>query len=250
VTSEAVESAAARAAALIDLARHGEAVPLLQQALASRPHDAGLLDLLAHAQLHVDPRAAAEVASRLVEAAPQSHRGYLLGSFAAMELGRRRDAVALARQAIELAPYVAMNHAQLAQALAMKRLIRYRRAMRVARRAIELAPESPVGYIAAGNVELASGSGRRAQKWYRKALELQPTDRAARVNLAIADRRRGRLDDAYAGILTRLEHDPRDAFALRLLDSMIYRTLASLRTGGRCGRCPGRTSDRPCAGAS
>jgi len=229
VTSEAAETAAARAAALIDLERHAEAVPLLLQALGARPHDAELLDLFAQAQLRVDSRAASETAKRLVEAAPQSHRGYLLGSFAAMELGRRREAIALARQAIELAPFVAMNHAQLAQAMAMKRLIRYRRAIKVARRAIELDPDSTVGYIAAGNVELASGSGRRAQKWYRQALELQPTDRAARVNLAIADRRRGRLNAAYAGILARLEHDPRDEFALRLLDSMIYRTLAHLQ---------------------
>jgi len=228
VTSEAAETAAARAAALIDLERHAEAVPLLLQALAARPHDSDLLDLFAQAQLRVDSRAASETAKRLVEAAPQSHRGYLLGSFAAMELGRRREAIALARQAIELAPFVAMNHAQ-PQAMAMKRLIRYRRAIKVARRAIELDPDSTVGYIAAGNVELASGSGRRAQKWYRQALELRPAGRAARVNLAIADRRRGRLTAAYAGILARLEHDPRDEFALRLLDSMIYRTLAHLQ---------------------
>jgi tetratricopeptide (TPR) repeat protein len=229
VTAEPADTAAARAAALIDLDRHAEAVPLLEQALASRPHDEELLDLLAQAQLPEAPDSAAETAKQLVAVAPQSHRGYLLASIAAMKLGRRQEAVARARTAVELAPEEAMTHAQLAQAMATGRLLRRRKAMRAAERAMELAPESHVPYVAAGNVELASGSARRAGKWYRKALELEPASGVARTNLAITDRRRGRLNAAYAGILERLEADPQDEFALRLLEGTLYRTLAHLQ---------------------
>jgi tetratricopeptide (TPR) repeat protein len=229
VTLELGATAAARAAALIDLGRDAEAAPLLERALAERPNDAELLDLLTQAQLEIDPQAAAETASSLAAVAPHSHRGHLLGSLAAMKLRRRREAVEHARRAVALAPSVPMVHAQLAQTMAMGRLIRRRRAMKVARRAIDLAPDSTVGYIATGNVELASGSARRAEKWYRKALELEPSSGAAQVNLAITDRARGRLNSAYAGILARLEADPSDQHALRLLDGTLWRTASHLQ---------------------
>ena len=122
-----------------------------------------------------------------------------------------------------------MAHAQLAQATATGRLLRRRTALKAAKRAMELAPESTAGYVAAGNVELASGRARRAEKWYRQALELDPASGVAQTNLAITDRRRGRLNSAYAGILGRLEADPNDEFALRLLDGTLYRTLAHLQ---------------------
>ncbi len=229
MTAEAASTAAVRAETLIDLGRHGDAVPLLEQALATRPDDVELLDLLAQAQLPIDVRAAAETAARLVADSPQRPRGHLLASFAALDLGRRQQAVAHAQRAVELAPWDAIAHAQLAQSMATRGPLRRRRALKLARRAIDLAPESSVGYVAAGNVELASGSARRAEKWYRKALELHPTDGAAQVNLAITDGRRGRLNSAYAGILARLEADPSDEFALRLLDSTLYRTIAHLQ---------------------
>ena len=71
MTAEAASTAAVRAETLIDLGRHHEAVPLLEQALATRPDDVELLDLLAQAQLPIDARAAAETAARLVADSPQ-----------------------------------------------------------------------------------------------------------------------------------------------------------------------------------
>ena len=223
-----VSTLASRAAALIDLGRQAEALPLLHEALVTAPDDPRLLDLLAQVQYEAgDHAGAAETARRLVAVSPHSYRGHLLASISELKLRHRKEAILHARQAVELAPNSPGTQAQLAQALAGRRR-GYKQALASAKRAIELAPDSASGYQAAGYVELRRGRRRRAERWYRSALELDPTAHIAQMNLAILNRAGGRMNSAFSDIQSVLRLDPKDATARRLLDDLVYTSINNL----------------------
>jgi predicted Zn-dependent protease len=226
---QSLDTAVARAVSLLDRGRHREAIPLLERALAEDPHDEQLLDLLATAQLEVDAAAAFATARTLVAVDPEGVRGPLLASFAADRLGNATVAADFARRAVELAPGHAMAHAQLAQSLVGKRGRRLKEARRAAQTSIALAPDSPVGYVTAGNVELGRGRARHAAKLYRQALEVDPTNQAAQMNVALTHAARDRLGDAFGGVHSVLRLDPADAEARRILDHTVYSTLVHLQ---------------------
>lgn len=224
---EDLELVAARAQALVARNRHRQAAQLLERALGEEPHDEELLDLLAQAQLELDPPRAVDTAGRLVAAAPDSHRGHLLASFALDRLGDQRGAVASARKAVELAPWLPVTHTQLAQALVGRRRS-YGEARRAAARALELAPDDAAVYVTAGNVELGRGRSRRARRLYRRALELDPMLSAAHVNVALTDNVHGNLGSAFGGLQSVLALDPADEAARRVLDNVVYTALVHL----------------------
>ena len=226
--SGAVEFPAVRAQTLIELDRHDEAVPLLLQALASDPDDTWLLDLLAQAQLQVDPAAALATSRKLIALEPDDHRGHLLAALAARKSAGARDAERHARQAVELAPHSPNAHVVLAQTL-VDRKRKLREAMRHAKEAVELAPHDAMGYLTAGNVELRRGHGRQADVWYRRALDLDPTDQTAAANLALTHSVRGRPAEALAEASALLRVDPQDEWARHVLHDAVYTTLVHLQ---------------------
>jgi tetratricopeptide (TPR) repeat protein len=219
---------AARAEALIDLDRHAEAIPLLQRALTSSPEDEWLLDLLAQAQLEVEPASALVTARRLIGLDPDGHRGHLLAALAAGKAGLPRDAERHAREAVRTGSFDPNAHAVLAQSL-VDRKHKLREAMRHAKQAIDLAPHASVGYVTAGNVELRRAHARRADLWYRRALDVAPTDRTAQANLALARSVRGRVADALSDADALLRVDPQDEWARHVLDGAVYTTLVHLQ---------------------
>lgn len=227
VTEEVTTAATARARGLVDLGRAGEALPLLRDALAHAPHDPRLLDLLAQAEVAVDPAAGRATAAALAAATPESHRGYLLGSVAALGCDDQRDAERLARLAVARGPHVGMCHAVLAQALAGRR--RFRKARAAARRAIVLDPGSSTTHVVAGCVELAGRRKRKARRLFERALELDPADPDAQKNLAIANGALGEVTTAPEILQSLLALDPRDADARRLFDRVIGATIADLQ---------------------
>jgi predicted Zn-dependent protease len=222
--TDTVEGAVGRAASLIDLGRHADAIPLLEQALATRPDDTRLLGLLARAQTEVDPAAGLATAERLVALAPDTHRGHLLASYAARRLKRTKEAEAHARAAVERAPGLPDVHALLSQTLVDRRR-KLREAMREAQVCVDLAPDSAVGYVTAGNVELARGRRGKAETWYRRALDVDPSSRPAQINIAITDRAAGRLNRAFGNVDALLQFDATDERARRALDDTVYATL-------------------------
>jgi tetratricopeptide (TPR) repeat protein len=228
VSNPASDAAAERAQTLIELGRTDEAAAILNQALATEPEDAWLLDLLAQAQLESAPVQARETAQRLIAVTPESERGHLLLAIAAGELDSGREGEAHARAAVDRAPLSANAHAVLAQAL-VNRKRKLREARRHAERSIELAPEAALGYVTAGNVELRRGRGRKAERWYRRALEVDPTDRAAQVNMAITRNARGNLAHAFGDADAILRLNPNDESARRVLDNIVYTTLLHLQ---------------------
>ena len=125
------------------------------------------------------------------------------------------------------APWLAAAHASLAQSLGRRRG-RQEEAVQAARRAIELDPEEPIGYIAAGNIEMARAEWKEAERWYRKALEVDPSDRTAQVNLVTAQESSGRISPAFSEAAALLRLDPRDQHALAVLHETVYTTLVHL----------------------
>jgi tetratricopeptide (TPR) repeat protein len=223
-----VSALAARAAALIDLGRYEDAVPLLSQALGLQPDDVLALDLLAQAQLDLDPAASLRAAQRLVEVAPDSYRGHLHVCIASLHLNQVRRATRYAREAVRLAPELPITHACLADALA-RRMIGRNAGLRAARRAIELAPDSPMGYLAAGNVELNHRGAKHARRWYEQASSLAPTSRPVQKNLAVAHSHLGRQDRALALTTNLLELDPRDERSRAMVDDEVLHFIIRLQ---------------------
>jgi predicted Zn-dependent protease len=226
--ADSVTRLCARAAALIDLGRAADAVPILHEALSSRPDDVRVLDLLAQAQLDLDPAASLRAAEQLVKAAPDSYRGPLHACIALLHLNHVRRATQYAREAVRLAPELPITHASLADALA-RRMIGRNAGLRAARRAIELAPDSPMGYIAAGNVELHHRGAKHARRWYEQASELDPTSRPVQKNLAVAHSHLGRQDTALALTRNLLELDPRDERSRAMIDDEVLHFVIRLQ---------------------
>jgi tetratricopeptide (TPR) repeat protein len=218
----------ARAAALIDLGREADAIPLLVEALTARPDDIHALDLLAQASLDRDPAESLRAAERLIEAAPDSYRGYLHACIACLHLKQVRKATHYAREAVRLAPELPITHASLADALG-RRMIGRNAGLRAARRAIELAPDSPIGYVAAGNVELHHRGAKHARPWYEHASALAPTSRPVQKNLAVAHSHLGRQDTALALTTNLLELDPRDERSRAMIDDEVLHFLIRLQ---------------------
>ena len=226
--TDSVTALCARAAALIDLGREAEAVPLLREALSSRPDDVRALDLLAQAQLDVDPEASLRAAEQLVKVAPDSYRGPMHSCIASLHLKQVRKATHYAREAVRLAPELPITHACLADAMA-RRMIGRNAGLRAARRAIELAPDSPMGYIAAGNVELHHRGAKHARRWYEQASALDPTSRPVQKNLAVAHSHLGRQDTALALTRNLLELDPRDERSRAMIDDEVLHFIIRLQ---------------------
>ena len=101
--------------------------------------------------------------------------------------------------------------------------------LRAARRAIELAPDSPMGYIAAGNVELHHRGAKHARRWYEQASALDPTSRPVQKNLAVAHSHLVRQDTALALTRNLLELDPRDERSRAMIDDEVLHFLIRLQ---------------------
>jgi tetratricopeptide (TPR) repeat protein len=215
-----------RARALLDLGRTDEARAMLARILAVEPSDVEALVVLSLAQAD-EPRASLETARRVLSLDPENLQGLLLCADACLELNRVNEAVEYARAAVEEAPWLAAAHASLAQSLGRRRG-RQDEAVQAARRAIELDPEEPIGYIAAGNIEMARAEWKEAERWYRKALEVDPSDRTAQVNLVTAQESSGRISPAFSEAAALLRLDPRDQYALSVLHETVYTTLVHL----------------------
>ena len=129
---------------------------------------------------------------------------------------------------MRLAPELPITHACLADAMA-RRMIGRNAGLRAARRAIELAPDSPMGYIAAGNVELNHRGAKHARRWYEQASVLDPTSRPVQKNLAVAHSHLGRQDTALALTRNLLELDPRDERSRAMIDDEVLHFLIRLQ---------------------
>jgi tetratricopeptide (TPR) repeat protein len=222
------QAAVTRAETLVELGRAPDAIDLLLRELAAEPDDTALLHALAQAQVDGDPEAALSTEWRVLELDPDHVGAHLTAALACYELRRFREGIKHGRRAVEQAPMSAAAHATLGQVLAFPGGY-WREAQREASRAIELDPEEPAGYVAAGNAEAARAKPKKALKWYRKALELDPQCRSAQHNLAMVQHARNRLAPALGETSAILRFDPHDLEARRALDEYVYTSLVHLQ---------------------
>ena len=223
----AAYDAQGRAELLTELGRTDEAIALLHAALATDPDHSGLLGALTEAQLADHPREALKTAERLIALSPGDYRGHYLAAFACLELGRAKQAVAHAGEAAAAAPNVASCHVLLAEAYVLKR--RYTPGRKAVDRALELDPHELGGLIARGNLELVIDDLKEAECWYRRALEIDPHNSAAQLNLAVTQEARGRAAPALLTMDGVLRFDPADDQARQHLDAIVYTTLVHIQ---------------------
>lgn len=220
-----------RAEMLIDLQRWSEACELLGSLVAADPDDAPAWNLLARAQLGAGrperALAAAENAASLepTHPAPQHMISIVLG-----QMGRSDEAVTAAREAVRLAPYEWVRHAQLAYALIDTRRGR-REAVEAASRAVDMAPEQPHAHLALAAALGAVGRHRAGRAAAERALALDPTcstahDQHARGSVGrqlIA--RPATLARAAGGFSTAVGLDPRAGHSKHGLDAVLRQFL-------------------------
>ncbi|MFN2592633.1 MAG: tetratricopeptide repeat protein [Candidatus Dormibacteria bacterium] len=199
----------ARASALLDARRPGEAVALLLQLANGDPANAQTLCLLSLAYLQVgQPRDALAAADGAAAASPSAEWPHRLRASALLKLGQGREALAAASVAVALAPNLPECRILLAEAqLANGRLEEARAAAEQAR---SLAPDRPGGHVMLSMVAAQTGRWREVEHHARAALALDPEDTAALNNLGVALQKLGRRREAvhYLGTASRL--DPRN----------------------------------------
>src|SRR5258707_726033 len=102
----------------------------------------------------------------------------------AADLVRRQpEAVAAMKTAIELEPAAEINFGHLAQILVEAG--RYADAGAAAEKALAVAPKSSAAYLLRGRAEAGIGNFNLAVRSYARAVELNPADAAALLNLAL-----------------------------------------------------------------
>ncbi|MDP9225412.1 MAG: tetratricopeptide repeat protein [Actinomycetota bacterium] len=221
------EDAIARAEVLVGLGRPEEAAALLSRALADEPNDVELMVALGLAQIEFDEQGALETARRALAIDPENVQALLIAGGACLDLNYGQRAVPYAHRLVELVPWLPAAHATMAMAVGRGSSGR-KDGLAAANRAIELAPRDTIGYLAAGAVELAHGESTSAIRWYEKALEIDPHDHSAQVNLVTARESAGHLSPALIAAAAILRIDPRDETARHALDETVYTTLVHL----------------------
>ena len=173
-----------RAAALCDLGRSNEAISRLRMLLVDDPHDLDALALLAEAQFDGgDPDGALITAESAISIAPEAAWPHHAASVACRRRGLRPEAIAHAKEAVRLDPDNPWSFMTLARAL-LSGKADVAGANQAASKALELAPDEPEAHLVSGIVSVAGGEVVAAATAFRKVLQLDPTNTAARDELA------------------------------------------------------------------
>lgn len=218
----------ARANQYVELGRWHEATGELAAVLAGEPQSVEALCLLGQCQLNLgDAHAAHRSATAAIRVAPDAEWAHRVNSVALGRMGRPREAVAAAWEAVRLAPHTAEAHGRYAAAL-LDLGGPPDEARAAADRAVALAPHSPRAHVVQGVVAGRQGRRREERDAYLRALELDPHHAGALSNLAALDADRGRLGGASQLVTAALRSDPHHASALAILDALGARLVRRL----------------------
>jgi Flp pilus assembly protein TadD len=228
-------SAGARAQALINLGRSGEAVSILSPAVAADPHSYTLVCLLSQAYLgSKDPHAALSAAQRATALAPNDEWGHRLQSLAYSELGDHETATRTAGDAVRVSPLEWRTHARLAVASAQAGHSALGR--QAADEGVRLAPDEAGSHFALGYAAMKAGDNAVAEQAYIRTLSIEPNHASALNNLSLVRMKQpGGLQKAMKGfgaaltIDAQLEVAPRNlrVVARRYLRRFHYFVLAA-----------------------
>lgn len=185
---------------LIDSGRPDDAVAVLTGLLAVDPTDVRALSLLSLAHLRARRwTEALTIADTVIGLRPDHVSAWQRRCIALIELERIADAEVAAVEYLRLAPDQWHAHYTMARAL---RPLRGRRleALAHARRAVELAPADPDAHNLLGVIHRALEDRDAAAGAYRTALSLDPNHALARSNLALLMLGRAGTEEVMAGL--------------------------------------------------
>lgn len=203
------DAALAKARALLAAGRADEAVRELQTAIAHAPDNPDSWCLLGMAEMaRRRPADALRCADEALARDPDNEWAYRLRSTAYGKLGEWQHAAQAAREAVRLAPNLAVTHGQLAVALAHGDWPSRKQSIAAADRAIELAPHDADIHYMAGTAALTIRNPVLARRHLRRTLELRPDHAGALNNLSVAELSGDRLLGAAAGFGSAAALDP------------------------------------------
>lgn len=187
--------------------RHGEAVPLIEKAIALNPKSAAYHKNLGSALQGLgrtdDALRHHQEALRLDPRYHEAHHGIA-------ECHRSRDdhaaAVAAYRQALEIAPD--FIHSMNGIAISLAAVGNHGEAEKFYRRALEIKPDFAEAHVNLANLLKLHGKRKDAEAHFEKALALQPRSLPALVNLGNLYKDEGRIAEAIAKYKAVLELQP------------------------------------------
>ncbi|MDO5498379.1 MAG: tetratricopeptide repeat protein [Propionibacteriaceae bacterium] len=222
---------------LANLGRDAQALELLLRLLRAHPEASGSIEFLI-ARTHLvagRPEEGRQHALRGITVTPNAYLGHLLLGIALHMLGRPAEAIEPLQRATELDLEDADGPQRLAQALAD--VGRVPEAYAAATEALRRDPHDSANHFTMGFV-LRDSNPTESERAYRKALELDPENHAAKHNLAGAAVRRGDWAAGSKGMASVLASNPQAGTPVFVLDLRVVdviRWLHWLLLGGTFG---------------
>jgi tetratricopeptide (TPR) repeat protein len=215
----------ARASAMLDVKRFGEASELLARVVSAEPESTRAWCLMARAHLGADRYAdACAAANRAVALDPTDEWPHRLASNALVHLGNYPRALRAAYESRRLAPSYWQTHVCVAQAaLAAQRLDI---ATEAATRARGLAPNEPDVHFLSGKVSLARGDLAAAHEHQERALALDPAHSGAMNELGRIRLRRHDTAGAIRHFISAARSAPDERIYSRNIDVVLLRTVS------------------------
>lgn len=206
------QSETAQAKALIDLGRHGDAIPLLHRSIGRTPDDPVPRCLLALCLLNLQRSTEAEAMARsAIAVAPNAEWPHRIRSLTLRAMRKRKEALDEAQQAVRLEPELAVAHAVLGMMQLANR--KFDEATRSAEDVIRLGPELVEGHALLADIALARHRWRDAETLYHRALAIEPDNWALMNNLGLALKRLGRRREAVEAFENAARLNPRAELA-------------------------------------
>lgn len=174
-----------KAESLTEIERWQDAIPLLLQFLSLNPQNYHATCLVSLCYFHLDESEfALDYAQKAIAIEPDEEWAHRLRSIILSKLGKNKDSLKSAEEAVRLAPYLSATLQTLVMAYLDSN--KPRKARDIANKMVENHPESDESFLSLGLVNLRTNHLYQAEKCFREALRINPTNSLARNNLGVA----------------------------------------------------------------
>lgn len=174
-----------KAESLTEIERWQNAIPLLLQFLSLNPQNYHATCLVSLCYFYLDEAEfALDYAQKAIAIEPDEEWAHRLRSIILSKLGRNKDSLKSAEEAVRLAPYLSATLQTLVMAYLDSN--KPRKAREIANKMVENHPESDESFLSLGLVNLRTNHLYQAEKCFREALLINPTNSLARNNLGVA----------------------------------------------------------------